>query len=173
MSWLDHWSERICRNLANRTSRRSFLTRFGVLLVGSAAYPLLPVARGATDAQGTPADPGDPTDCNYWRYCGMDGTLCSCCGGTTSSCPPGTEPSVISWIGTCRNPGDNKDYVIAYHDCCGKTLCPRCACTRNEGAEPIYRPAKSNEINWCAANANMVINCSNAVVIGVAKQPDH
>ncbi len=173
MSWFDRWSVRMSRSLASRISRRSFLTRLGTVLAGTAAYPLLPVARGATDAQGNPEDPGDPTSCDYWRYCGMDGALCSCCGGTTSSCPPGTEPSVVSWIGTCRNPSDNKDYVISYHDCCGKTICPRCACTRNEGVEPIYRPSKSNEINWCTANANTVINCSNATIIAVATQPDH
>ena len=173
MSWFDSWSVRMSRTLASRTSRRSFLTRLGTVLVGTAAYPLLPFARGATDAESNPEDPGDPTSCDYWRYCGMSGLLCACCGGTASSCPPGTEPSVISWLGTCRNPADNKDYVISYHDCCGKSICPRCGCTRSEGVEPLYRPSKSSEINWCTANGNTVVNCSIAAIIAVATEPDH
>jgi len=169
MAWLDDWWEANSRYLARRSSRRGFLTRLGTLLVGAASVPLLPVARAA----GNPQDPGDPRNCDYWRYCGMDGTLCSCCGGAPDQCPPGTRPSSIAWLGTCRNPADGIDYVISYHDCCGKSLCPRCPCTRNEGAEPIYRPAKSNEINWCSGNPNFVINCSTATIVGIAQTPDH
>src|SRR5699024_11783589 len=47
--------------------------------------------------------------CDYWRYCGVDGFLCTCCGGTATSCPPGAEPSPIAWVGTCHNPKDGKD----------------------------------------------------------------
>ncbi len=25
----------------------------------------------------------DETKCDYWRYCGVDGNLCACCGGGT------------------------------------------------------------------------------------------
>ena len=46
MSRFDDWFTQRTRSLARRTSRRSFLTRFGTLLVGGAALPLLPVARG-------------------------------------------------------------------------------------------------------------------------------
>ncbi len=167
--WIDWLSEDVARVLARNTSRRGFLGRVGTLLVGASILPLLPVARGEDSGD---ADPGDPQSCDYWRYCGIDGTLCSCCGGSNTQCPPGTEPSKISWLGTCRNPADGRDYVIAYHDCCGKSLCPRCYCFRNEGDEPTYRPSKSNEINWCAANGNFTINCSLALIVGVApKEP--
>ena len=49
-----------------------------------------------------------------------------------SMCPPGTDMSPVTWIGTCHNPGDGKDYVISYNDCCGKSSCGRCFCNRNE-----------------------------------------
>src|SRR6266571_5318868 len=44
-SWLDRLCERATRALARRTSRRSFLTRLGTALAGTAALPLLPVVR--------------------------------------------------------------------------------------------------------------------------------
>ena len=47
-------------------------------------------------------------------------------------CPPGTDMSPVTWIGTCHNPSDGKDYVISYNDCCGKSSCGRCFCNRNE-----------------------------------------
>ena len=79
---------------------------------------------------------GDPTSCDYWRYCAVDGFLCSCCGGTANSCPPGTEQSPITWIGTCQNPVDGIDYIVSYNDCCGKSSCGNCLCQRNEGDRP-------------------------------------
>jgi methylamine dehydrogenase light chain len=73
----------------------------------------------------------------------------------------------VTWIGTCHNPGDGRDYIISYNDCCGKSSCNRCTCNRNEGDRPIYQPAKSNDINWCLANTSNAYHCSLAVVIGV------
>src|SRR5882762_6520041 len=106
---IDHLAEKMLRGFASRTSRRSVFSVLGGFLAGAAALPLLPVARGAeTDptspsdpnsgqtapqSSGNPQDPGDPTKCDYWRYCAIDGSLCSCYGGTVSSCPPGTEMS--------------------------------------------------------------------------------
>ncbi len=174
MGWIDNITERLTRNVARQTSRRGFISRFGTVLVGGATLPLLPVARAdshSPKAAGPAADPGDPATCEYWRHCAIDGFLCSCCGGTQSSCPPGTEPSPVTWVGTCRNPADGKDYVISYNDCCGKSSCGRCVCTRNEGEEPMYRPQKSNDIDWCLGTRSAVYNCSTAVVIGVSTEP--
>ncbi len=39
----------------------------------------------------------------------------------TGQCPPGTEMSLVTWIGTCQNPADGKHYAISYNDCCGKS----------------------------------------------------
>ena len=128
---------------------------------------------GATPRPGEP-DPatpvGDPRHCSYWRYCAIDGFLASCCGGTHRSCPPGTEMSAITWLGTCRNPADGKEYVISYNDCCGKNECGRCFCARHEDDKPVYYSHKSNDINWCMGSASVVYNSTVAVVVGVATE---
>jgi methylamine dehydrogenase light chain len=115
---------------------------------------------------------GDPDSCDYWRYCSIDGFISSCCGGTHTSCPPGTAMSPVTWIGTCRNPADGRDYVISYNDCCGKDVCGRCFCRRTQGDMPIYYPGKSNDINWCMGSAGVVYNSTVAVVVGVATEPE-
>jgi methylamine dehydrogenase light chain len=185
---LDEITERMARGLAKRTSRRSALTMLGGLLVGAAAFPLLPIARGATPAgdpvdnrasypnsgqkppqqTGNPQDPGDPTSCDYWRYCAIDGSLCSCCGGSVNSCPPGTQMSPITWIGTCLNPADDRHYIISYNDCCGGAACGRCGCHRDEGDRPIVRPSSNNEITWCFGTQSQSYTCSTGRILGVA-----
>jgi methylamine dehydrogenase light chain len=167
MSRFDRIAEGAVRDLANRFSRRSFLARLGTLLAGGAALPLLPVARGAA---AEPADVDDPTRCEYWRHCAIDGFLCACCGGSATSCPPGTEMSPVTWIGTCKNPNDGRNYLISYNDCCGKGFCGRCFCNRNEGDRPIYYPHRSNDINWCAGTSTNVYHCSTAIVLGEAAE---
>lgn len=166
MRRLDFWTEAWARGLANRVSRRGMLAGVARVLVGGLALPLLPVARVA---HAEAADPGDPTRCDYWRYCAIDGYLCSCCGGTTSTCPPGTVPSPTAWVGTCLNPGDGKRYIIAYHDCCGKDSCGRCACLNLEGELPVYRPQLNNDIVWCLGAPSMIYHCSGARIVGVAE----
>jgi methylamine dehydrogenase light chain len=176
---VDPIAERLARRLARRLSRRSFLARLGATLAGGAALPLLPVARVAAQEPGRAAAPaegiegpeGDPASCQYWRHCAIDGFLCACCGGSQTACPPGTQMAPVTWIGTCRNPADGKQYVISYNDCCGKDVCGRCLCNRNEGDRPAYFPQKSNDINWCVAARSTVYHCSTAIVVGVAVEP--
>ena len=179
----DRLVERASRGLARRTSRRGFLGAFGMVLTGSALMPLLPISRGSRAEAGEPAAPAapgtgkpmspkasasDPNSCDYWKYCAIDGFLCSCCGGTSSTCPPGTTPSPITWIGTCHNPVDGRDYIVSYNDCCGKTSCGQCTCVRNEGEKPMYRLSLNNDVNWCMANDNPNYHCSVSVIMGVA-----
>jgi methylamine dehydrogenase light chain len=175
----DRLFERTARGLARRTSRRSVLARAGALLVGGAAVPLLPVARAAATRADDPRLPapdegrlegavGDPKSCQYWRHCAIDGFLCACCGGSQNTCPPGTEMSPVTWIGTCRNPADGKDYIISYNDCCGQSLCMRCRCTRTEGEKPVYIAPKNNDLLWCFGTESRAVHCSVAVVLGVA-----
>jgi methylamine dehydrogenase light chain len=176
---LDGLFERVSRGIARREGRRSFLARAGAVLVGASAAPLLPIARASADSHTTrvPAPnediegpEGDPSVCEYWRHCAIDGSLCSCCGGSQTHCPPGTEIAPVTWVGTCRNPVDGKDYLISYNDCCGKSFCGRCMCNRNEGERPEYHWYRNNDINWCAGAESQVYNCSIAVVIGQATE---
>ena len=169
---VDELMERCARGLARRMSRRRLIGSLGALLCGAATLPLLPVARGETAqprAAGA-ADPGDPSTCEYWRHCAIDGFLCSCCGGSVHSCPPGTEASAVTWVGTCHNPADGHDYIVSYNDCCGKTECGRCLCNRNEDDKPLYMPFKSNDYNWCVGSkVGIAYHCSTARIVGVAK----
>ena len=167
MKLLDKWFEQSSRDLAQRSSRRGVLKGLGSLLVGGAAVPLLPVAR-ASAAPDHPVEEGDPGSCDYWRYCAIDGFLCSCCGGSPNTCPPGTEMSPVTWIGTCHNPADGRNYVISYNDCCGKSSCGACLCQRDEGDRPPYRADKTNDMNWCLGTSSSVYHCSTALVVGVA-----
>ena len=179
MKKLDKLFENSTRMLAQRTSRRSILTGISTALFGVAAIPLLPVARAASKPSngypgvssqdsGIVGDVGDPTSCEYWRYCAIDGFLCSCCGGSAISCPPGTEMSPITWIGTCKNPEDGRNYIISYNDCCGVTSCGQCLCNRNEGDKPTYRAQSNNDINWCLGAKSNVYTCSTGIILGVA-----
>ena len=131
--------------------------------------PLLPIDRTARAQE--PARPSpDEQKCEYWKYCAIDGFLCACCGGTSTSCPPGTQSSPITWIGTCHNPADGRDYIVSYNDCCGKVSCGDCFCDRNEGEKPMYRLSRNNDVNWCMANSESNYNCSVSVILGVAEK---
>ena len=176
---LDRLCERMVRGLASRTSRRRLLARLGALIVAAPTLPLLPMQRASgAEPKEQPrnetdfsreAQAHDDTECNYWRYCGTDGYLCSCCGGGTHSCPPGTQPSPTSWIGSCIHPEDKRTYLIAYRDCCGASSCGRCLCEGTDRAMPIYRPQANNHIIWCIGASSMEYHCSMAVLVGLAE----
>ena len=167
--WLDRSTEKSIRGMAQHTSRRSFIGKIGGAIVGSAAaMPLLPIARSQESAATSVLEEGDPNACEYWRYCAIDGFLCGCCGGSMNSCPPGTEMSPITWIGTCENPTDGNSYIISYNDCCGKSSCGNCLCQRNERDRPVYNPRVANDLNWCLGTSSASYHCSTAIVIGTA-----
>jgi methylamine dehydrogenase light chain len=172
---MDGWTIRLARELARRTSRRSALATVGAVLLGGAVAPLLPIARARTSAP-RPGEPdasvpeGNPEDCQYWRYCGIDGFLAACCGGSHASCPPGTEMSPITWLGTCRNPADGRQYVVSYNDCCGKSFCGRCFCVRNEGQKPLYDTHRNNDIDWCMGTESVIYNSTVSIVVAVVPE---
>jgi methylamine dehydrogenase light chain len=182
---IDLWMEGRARSVARRAGRRTFLARLGTLILGGSALPLLPVARGDGRANAEEGEPGprvpfpvenipgpqgDPKSCDYWRHCAIDGLLCACCGGSPTACPPGTQVAPVTWVGTCRNPADGRDYIISYNDCCGKSFCGRCGCNRNEGERPEYHWYRNNDINWCAGTESQLYHCSLAVVVGQATE---
>ena len=170
---LDRYTERRTRTVAQGSGRRGFLVGVGKLLVGAAfTLPVLPFDRTNAHAAGghgggkKQAEP-TATDCDYWRYCSVDGFLCSCCGGTMTSCPPGSTPSAVSWVGTCHNPADGRDYLVSYNDCCGKTACGRCFCNTNTRERPGYRMGVHNDINWCMANQSSHYHCTVSIIVGL------
>src|SRR6202158_2183359 len=170
---LEAWRPRPPRAVAQGTSGRGFLGSLGKALVAGMMIPLLPInrvveqAQAAMGAEGSAeGDGSDLTSCDYWRYCGFDGYLCSCCGGALTSCPPGTVASPTSWVETWQHPTDGKEYIIAYRDCCGKDVCNRCFCDNNKGQVPIYRPQLDNDIIWCFGAKNFAYHCTTAIRLG-------
>ena len=168
---IDKHTERTLRRVAHQHGRRSLLSRLGVALVGTAVLPMLPFDRSGQFMGAQAAKPDlsdDPVKCEYWRYCAFDGYLCSCCGGSLTQCPPGTEASKVSWVGTCLNPKDGRHYLVSYNDCCGKTSCGECLCNNNERERPRYRLGVHNDINWCMANTSPMFHCTTSIIVGVA-----
>jgi methylamine dehydrogenase light chain len=174
----DRLAERLARHLAGRSSRRSALAWLGGWAASVPVFPLLPVWRGEARAAAAPSAPSpfaakaqarDDTKCDYWRYCAIDGNLCTTCGGGVHSCPPGTHPSPTSWIGTCFNPQDRRSYLIAYRDCCGQDSCNEQNCLGTDGDLPTYRPQANNDIIWCFGTGSLLYNCSTAVIVGTAE----
>ncbi|GBQ69198.1 methylamine dehydrogenase light chain precursor [Ameyamaea chiangmaiensis NBRC 103196] len=172
----DGLTERLARGVARSASRRGVLAWVGLVAGAIPAFPLLPVRR-AEAASAKPQSPfaasaqtKDQNACDYWRYCAIDGNLCSTCGGGVHTCPPGTAPSPTSWIGTCFNPQDTKSYLIAYRDCCGQDACDAGAtCLNTDGDLPSYRPQANNDIIWCFGTTSAMYNCSTAVIVGTAE----
>ncbi|GAN72033.1 methylamine dehydrogenase (amicyanin) small subunit [Acetobacter syzygii] len=175
----DQATEAVLRRFAGRSSRRGILARLGGLAAAVPLFPLLPVSRASAASTSakvkapTPfaakAQTKDETACDYWRYCAIDGNLCSTCGGGIHSCPPGTAPSPTSWIGSCYNPQDGNSYMIAYRDCCGQDSCNEVTCLNTDAEQPAYRPMANNDIIWCfGTGTSEMYNCSTAAVIGKA-----
>jgi methylamine dehydrogenase light chain len=168
---MDKIVERMTRAVAQRSSRRSFLARVGKVILGAAMIPLLPIDRVVREAAAAgaklPKGIEDDTSCDYWKYCAVDGYLCTCCGGGSHDCPPGATPSPTSWVGTCRHPSDGKDYIVSYRDCCGQASCGRCLCARTEGEMPLYRAQLDSDLIWCFGAPTMMYHCSTAEIVGV------
>ena len=166
----DARAEALVRRTAQRYSRRSFIGKAGLFMAGTALLPALPFDQGGRAHAAEDEDSGDPNDemsCDYWRYCAIDGNLCNDCGGTITTCPPGAEPSEVSWVGTCRNPNDGKDYMVSYADCCGRAMCTGKYCVNSERERPGYQMGLHNDINWCMANKSMGYHCTVAVLVGM------
>lgn len=164
---LDGAAERGSRRAARRFGRRSFLARMGGAIVGSVVLtPILPFDRRAL------AEAADEEDevCAYWRNCAVDGFMCQDVGGSETSCPAGSQASTVSWVGTCHNPDDDRDYLVSYNDCCGKAMNLNATyCTTAKNERPGYLMGLYSEVNWCMANTDATgYYCTVAVVVGQA-----
>ncbi len=166
--WMDAFAERRVRHSAQLSGRRSALARIGTWMVAGAALPMLPFDRSGGAAHAALTTSNDPMACDYWRNCALDGFLCNCCGGSLTQCPPGSEVSKVTWVGTCQNPTDGKAYLVSYNDCCGKVACGRCLCNFNERERPAYRMGVHNDINWCMANTQTMYHCTVSAIVGTA-----
>ena len=163
---LDQATERGSRQMAHRLGRRNFLSIVGKVAAGGAIMPLLPFDRAGGGPARAAAEKTD-TECEYWRYCALDGFLCTCCGGAINQCPPNAQVSAVTWVGTCQNPADGKEYLISYNDCCGVASCGKCLCNFNLRERPGYRMGVHNDINWCMANTQTNYHCTVAAVVGL------
>ena len=159
------------RRAARTMGRRHWLSKTGAVLAGAALTPLLPFDRSTGLAYAGGKGASDAVECDYWRLCAMDGSLCSESGASLTTCPPGTDASKVSWVGTCHNPEDGKDYLVSYNDCCGKaTVNSAKTCLNSVGERPGYRMGLHNDINWCMANDQKGYHCTVAMVVGMADE---
>ncbi len=153
---------------ARMFERTWFAPAFGVAyFLAAMAGDELPFDRSGRAYAQSPAG-SDEMACDYWRNCALDGFLCGCCGGSVTSFPPGTDVSKVTWVGTCANPKDGKNYLVSYNDCCGKVACGRCLCNFNERERPGYRMGVHNDINWCMANTQTMYHCTVSAIVGQA-----
>jgi len=86
--------------------------------------------------------PVSAQSCTEWFRCNQQGCLCSCRGGSDSSCPPGTSSGTKSWYACCYDPVRNRAFIVRSIDCCQSSQpspCPSsCLCSRGQ-PQP----------NWC------------------------
>ncbi|MGC5247918.1 methylamine dehydrogenase light chain [Gordonia sp. DT219] len=175
-------TSRAGRKLSERVSRRSMISKIGRWTLGASGVAVigsLPVSRAAADPQPAsgpePLVPeyngSNPAECEYWRWCNMDGTPCAACeGGGVSTCAPGSKPGAEFWVGCCTNPKDKKTYLIAYYDCCGAPGCANAFCGEPDMQAIMYNPVAGSydqEIIWCVSEESQSYTCTMAPVVGV------
>ena len=164
------------KGLSERATRRSLLARAGQWLIGLTGVTVLsslPVNRAfgqnaKIGKDGSITQAHDPTECNYWRYCNLSGTLCAgCVGGGLTSCPPGSQLGAEFWYGCCEDPESGQTYMIAYQDCCGKSNCGGSCGGYSEQTEPYNSamPSQDNNILWCMSNESQTYTCTVAPIV--------
>jgi len=128
----DVWTARLTSALAQRVTRKSFLTKLGTFLM---------VTVGAGTAASLEPRIVYAASCSDWWYCGMHGSPCAACGGSDSSCPSGCSPQ-SAWTYCCNLPGTNCWYYYTYRDCCG--------CSPSCDGTYCYN---SSEPSWCTSGS--------------------
>jgi len=101
-------------------------------------------------------EPASAQSCSDWFRCNQWGCLCSCLGGSDSSCPPGTVSGTGSWYMCCYDPRRNRAFIVRYIDCCTTGSAPPCP----TGCRCANGPPQNN---WCGTGS---VVCTRAVLVG-------
>lgn len=112
LSNLEEQLERAAVVLGQSTSRRSALATISKAVLGALGLTLVePVVFDRRTA--------GSHNCGNWKYCGLYGTPCACCGsgGTDTKCPTFLTKSSSFWHRCCSG------WDVWYHDCCGSGSC--------------------------------------------------
>ncbi len=131
--------------------------------------PPEPPAPEAPDPQFISFDGKDPAECEYWRWCNMDGTSCAACnGGGVTTCAPGSKPGASSGslLHQPRHRKDLSDRLLRLLWC---TVVLQCVLrgTRHAGdhVQPGLR-SYDQEIIWCVSDESQSYTCTMAPIIG-------
>lgn len=159
--WMDRRIQSVSEWLWRWLAPSSPVVAVGNVLAGVPNLVHLPLERrgrgrggGSGQAGGPPAKPdsaaraASPRDatanCSSPQYCFIHGHPCACCGGSDTSCPPGTSRGQY-WGYCCHG------RTIWFVDCCGGTTtcpasCPFCT--------------NSSQPNWCGSAGGSVYKCT-------------
>lgn len=126
---IDQVGTELTRRLSQRTTRRSFLARTGMVLMGTAARMAAEPELGRMTAQ---ASHSSYHSCSPCRYCHLCGKPLPDCNGYLYpwSCCPGGSKECGAWAGRCCCGGTM--YTYKYSDCYGGS--PSCGsmwCTKD------------------------------------------
>ena len=98
-AWFDRFFERGLRGVAHRHGAAAWWPtwrgpggRRGAADAAVRPQRHLPPKTAAAGGEGASPTPNDPAKCEYWRYCAIDGYLCTCCGGSTTQCRRAPRP---------------------------------------------------------------------------------
>jgi hypothetical protein len=163
-NWLETVLLAWARWLSLRYSCAAFMSRLGYLAAGYSFAPprllreehrpraiwggkqrwltrVMEEIFGATPTP-TPA-PVAPPKCSDTRYCWMHGHPCSCCGGSDTACPTGTNRG-STWTYCCGG------RTRSFRDCCGNVTCPSSCVWCDNSTQP----------NWCYGAGSMNYVCT-------------
>lgn len=157
----DRWTTEFLQRFAQRLPRRSFLARAGKVGMGALGAQIvtqvLPLDRRMAFAASNPC-----TD--DWRWCGMYGRRCNCCGGSAENCPPNSTRG--SFWTRCCNAGKNAYYFMKYQDCCRPATNPcscstasNCTCSNTGDPTPNHYICPPGKVYCCTYWERLSSNC--------------
>ncbi len=149
---IDHLVTEALSKWGQGASRRDFLTQLGKImlaLVGASLARALPADRRVALA----FNPPSPFNCTDWRWCGMVGYPCACCGGGNGYCPgSGCSWGGTTWTACCEDPTSGCPRLISYWDCCG-SCSASCNCYCSNSVQQF----------WCSGGTDSIYRCTLAI----------